>query len=136
MQAASTPSAKASMLQRLTPLNKVTNMCCHSLQPFRAHMHKPAAVAGGFRRLPPQRERDHAAHGGRLTHMSLLQSLVDAGGFHPSVNATMLQRLSVSYTPGNYPPPYLQAQGYKCSCGQFFENTCRAAFRNVRRQKV
>ncbi len=45
----------------------------------------------------------------------------------------MIERASVSYTPQEYPPTYLQALGYKCGCGNFFNNTCRAEFREVRR---
>ena len=61
-----------------------------------------------------------------------MQSIVAAGGYHPSLNETMVQRVSVPYQPQAYPPPYLQAQGYKCSCGQFYDNICRSEFRNVR----
>ena len=61
-----------------------------------------------------------------------MQSIVAAGGFHPSLNATMLERITVPYNPSTYPPPYLQAQGYRCTCGQFHENICRSQFRNVR----
>ena len=60
------------------------------------------------------------------------QDIVRDGAYHPSVNDTMVDRASVSYTPQQYPPPDLQALGYKCSCGNFFNNSCRTEFREVR----
>ena len=65
-----------------------------------------------------------------LSHCAV-QDIVDDGGYHPSVNQTMIQRVTVEYTPSQYPPAYLQAQGYRCGCGEFYNNTCRSEFRQV-----
>lgn len=62
---------------------------------------------------------------------TMQQDIVQDGGYHPSINTTMYERTSVEYTPLDYPPPYLQALGYLCGCGQFYNNTCRAEFRQV-----
>lgn len=62
---------------------------------------------------------------------SCLQSILAEGGYHPSINDTMVERVNVPYSPQGYPPPYLQAQGYRCACGQFYDNACRSTFRQV-----
>ncbi|KAK9791143.1 hypothetical protein WJX73_010179 [Symbiochloris irregularis] len=63
------------------------------------------------------------------THWRNVLDIVQDGGYHPSVNTTMYERTTVDYSPLHYPPPYLEALGYICGCGQFYNNTCRAEFR-------
>ena len=72
-----------------------------------------------------------AAPGAAATTCACTQSILAEGGYHPSINETMVERVNVPYSPQSYPPPYLQAQGYRCSCGQFFDNACRSSFRKV-----
>lgn len=66
-----------------------------------------------------------------LKQSRCLQQIVADGAYHPTINATMVQRAAVDYSPLQYPPTYLQALGYKCGCGQLSNNTCRSEFREV-----
>ena len=67
----------------------------------------------------------HAMHGES-------QDILAGGQFHPSVNASMVARVGVSYAPDEYPSDDMRAAGVVCGCGQYYQNPCRAEFRKAR----
>lgn len=60
------------------------------------------------------------------------QDIVADGLYHPSVNASMVARVAVTYAPADYPSVDARAAGAVCGCGNYYDNPCRAEFRKVR----
>jgi hypothetical protein len=60
-----------------------------------------------------------------------LQDIGNDGMYHPSVNSSFVVRVSVDFSPNDYPTDDMRAMGIVCGCGEYFENPCRAEFRKV-----